>query len=114
MKDINIKKIITPFKDIFDNPAVTKTQIGIEGSEEAVKNLFCKNENPEAKKQDVNSYLKSPVEIEAEFHFSGSKQKNYSMAVDKDKKPEFLTLPALPSHIKPLEEALASEMEENY
>ena len=43
MKDINIKKIITPFKDIFDNPAVTKTQIGIEGSEEAVKNLFCKN-----------------------------------------------------------------------
>jgi len=114
MKDINFKKIITPFKDIFNNPAVTKTQASIQDFADSVKSLFYKNETPETKSQDINNYLKSPAEIEAEFRFIGDKQKNFSAIADKDKKPEFLNLPAQPSHIKPLEEALAGEMEENY
>lgn len=115
MKDINFKKIITPFKDISNNLAVAKTHAGIQDFVDSVKNLFRKNESPETKTQDVNNYLKSPAEIEAEFHFSGDKQRNYSVLADKDdKKPEFLNLSEQPSHIKPLEEALAGEMEENY
>lgn len=114
MKDINFKKITSPFKDIFNHPVVTKTQSGIQDLADSVKNLFRKNENPETEAQDINNYLKSAAEIEAEFRFSRDKQKNYSLIADKDKKPEFLNLPAQPSYVKPLEEALAGEMEENY
>jgi hypothetical protein len=113
MKDINFKRIISPFKDIFNNPVVTKTQSGIQDFADSVKNLFRKKENQEVQPQDINNPLKLPAEIEAEFRFNGDKQRNYAAVSDKDMKPEFLNLPAN-SYVKPLEEALAGEMEENY
>lgn len=114
MKDINFKRIISLFKDIFNNPAVTKTQSGIQDFADSVKNLFRKKENQEVQPQDINNPLKLPAEIEAEFRFSNDRQRNYSTIAEKNKKPEFLNLPAQSSYVKPIEEALAGEMEENY
>ncbi len=122
MKEDTITKIISnPFRDILDNELVTKAKSGIADFVSDVKNLFrpmtgSGENNSHADVNNINNYLKTPEEIEAEIRFICSTQEETALNITQtalDKNPPqwkgyhetvFLNL----------EETLSGDMEENY
>ncbi len=115
MKEIDTKKNNLPIQGDFQQPCSYKDPCRYPGFCIGVKNLLRqkedKQENPDT---DINNYLKSPAEIEAELRVTGNKQNEAVPVADNFIMPQFLMKPAPAANVKTLEEALSGEMEENY
>ena len=117
MKENSPRKIFNPFKDILSNDLVTKAKSGITDLVSGVKNLFRSEAPPQ--EAEVNNYLKSPDEMEAELRFISTQKekdpvKNEFNQQDSGASSIIQKQQMKPANFHPLEEALAGEMEENY
>ena len=102
-------------KDILHREIITKTKSTLHYFVSGVKNLFrhtTGNPEDEASK-NINNYLKSPEEIEAEFRFLSASQPDNSTETKTLETPS-ITYSTINIETRIVEEALPDYMEENY
>jgi hypothetical protein len=117
MEENSTNKIFNPFKDLLTHDLVTKAKSGITDLVSGVKNLFRNDHSPQ--ETEVNNYLKSPDEIEAELRIicvqtQDQPLKNELVPQDFITASRNSNAHGWPANFHSLEEALAGEMEENY
>ncbi len=110
------------FNDILNNDIITKTKSTFQDFVSGIKKLFrhqFANSSEESKSStgEINNYLKSPEEIEAEFIFLSSQAEDNNtetLMVEYDSYSAIINKPGINSETGNLELILPEYMEENY